>query len=116
MQSLLWKLCLVAGVFGLALIGNPTPALAGGGGDPRSQGGPGGPDERLQRLEQRINDLADRQEQLMRRLGTALDNGGQMGGQPGGPAQFQGPMGRRGGGGAQFQGRDPRLAAKMLGR
>jgi hypothetical protein len=58
-------------------------------------------------LEQRINDLADRQEQLMRRLGAALDNGGPMGGQPGGPGQLQGPMGRRGGGAAQFQGPTP---------
>jgi len=97
MKSLSRKLCLLAGVSGLAFFGNSRAALAGGGEF-------AGPEERLQRLEQRINDLADRQEQLMRPLGAALDNGGPMGGQPGGPGQLQGPMGRRGGGAAQFQG------------
>ncbi len=99
MKSLSRKLCLWAGVSGLAFFGNTRAALAGGGES-------AGPEERLQRVEQRINDLADRQEQLMRRLGAALDNGGPMGGQPGGPGQLQGPMGRRGGG-AQFQGPTP---------
>ena len=39
---------------------------------------PGGSDERLLRLEQRVNELAERQEQWMRRLS--------------GPQQYQGPM------------------------
>lgn len=109
MKNLSWRLSLVAGLSALALLGNPIPALAGGGGQfgpggQGGQGGQGGPDDRLQRLEQRINELADRQEQLMSRLSAMFDNGPQTGVQPGGQGQFQGPMGRRGGPAAQFQG------------
>jgi len=93
MKSLSWKLCLMAGVSGLMLFGNAAPAFAGA-------GDPGGPDERLQRMEQRLNELADRQEQLLRRLGAA--------------PQFQEPMGRRGGVAAQFQGPTPAPAPENL--
>ncbi len=72
MKSLLWKLCLMAGVSGLALFGSRTPVFA-------AADNPGGPDERLQRLERRINELADRQEQMMRRLGVPPETGGPMG-------------------------------------
>jgi hypothetical protein len=108
MKSLLWKLCLMAGVSSLALFGSRTPVFA-------AADNPGGPDERLQRLEQRINELADRQEQMMRRLGAASDNGGPIGRRDGAAAQFQGPMGRRGGAAAQYQGPMPAPGSENMG-
>jgi len=71
MKSLSWKLCLMAGFCCWVLFGNTTPVLA-------ADDNPGGPDERLQRLERRINDLADRQEQMMRRFGAAPQRQGPM--------------------------------------
>jgi hypothetical protein len=48
-----YLLCLAAGVSCLALFGNASPVLA-------SEGVSTTPEERLQRIEQRLNDLADR--------------------------------------------------------
>jgi hypothetical protein len=59
----------MAGVFGLALFGKATPVLAAG-------DNPAGSDERLMRLEQRMNDLAARQEQILRRLGAPPERPG----------------------------------------
>jgi hypothetical protein len=84
MKSLSWKLCLLAGISGLALFGNTTPVFA-------AADNPAGPDERLQRLERRLNDLADRQEQMMRRLGAPLETGGPMEPRLGVPPGPQGP-------------------------
>jgi hypothetical protein len=53
-----------------------------------------GPDERLQRLEQRVNELAERQEQLMHRFGGPRQGRGWMG-QPG-MMPHPGPMGGAG--------------------
>ena len=69
MRSLLWKLCLMAGISGLALFGKATPVFA-------AADNPAGSDERLQRLEQRLNDLVARQEQILRRLGAAPERPG----------------------------------------
>lgn len=63
MKSSSWKLCALAGVSCLAMFGNTMPAG-------RAQDNPPGPDERLQRIERRINELAERQDQMMRRLGA----------------------------------------------
>jgi hypothetical protein len=63
MKNVAWKLCLLAGFAGGMLFGNTTPVFA-------ADEGPGGPDQRLQQMERRINELADRQEQMLRRLGA----------------------------------------------
>ncbi|MGD0537271.1 MAG: hypothetical protein ABSC03_06455 [Verrucomicrobiota bacterium] len=63
MKNSLWKLCLMAGFSCLILVGNAT--LVGG-----AQDDPPGPDQRLQRLERRINELAERQDQMMRTFGV----------------------------------------------
>jgi hypothetical protein len=76
MKSLSWKLCLMAGISCMALFGNPAPARA-------SEDVPAAPDERLERLEQRINTLADRQELALRRFEAALAP------QPGAPSERQ---------------------------
>jgi len=78
MKSLSWKLCLMAGISSLALFGNAAPARA-------SEGDPALPDERLERLEQRMNTLADRQELAMRRIEAALAARAPVGAQPGAP-------------------------------
>src|SRR5258708_39047738 len=62
MKILSWKSCLVAGVSCLMLFGNTKSVCS-------AQENPAGPDERLQRLEWRINELAERQDQMLRRLG-----------------------------------------------
>lgn len=71
MKSLAWKLCLTPGLFCWMLFGGASPGVAAD---------QGGPEDRLQRLEQRVNDLADRQEQIAQHLG--------------GPAEHQRPMGQ----------------------
>lgn len=62
MKSLALKLCLMPGVSCWMLFGVPTGIVA-------ADQYPAGPDERLQRLEQRVNELAERQDQWMRRFG-----------------------------------------------
>jgi hypothetical protein len=66
MKSLCWKLCPLAAFGWLMLCGGTTPVLA-------ADEGSAGTDDRLQRLEQRINQLAERQEQMMRRLSAAQE-------------------------------------------
>ncbi len=66
MRNMLCKLCLTGALLWLSPCGRTTAAVAA---DDR---GPG-PGDRFQRLEQRVNELAERQEQLMRRLGSAGD-------------------------------------------
>jgi hypothetical protein len=50
---------------------------------------PAGTDERLQRLDQRITDLADRQDQMMRRIEAALEARDQTPRQPGAASGLQ---------------------------
>ena len=92
MRSLLWKLCLMAGISGLALFGKTIPVFAAAGNpagtDERlphepmmlppdsSLSSPAGPEQRLMRLEQRLNDLAARQDQILRRLGAPPERPG----------------------------------------
>ncbi len=70
-----WKLCMMSGVSCLMVFGVPRVMIA-------ADQNNAGPDERLQRLEQRINELAERQERLMRRFGGPPERQGAMG-QPG---------------------------------
>ena len=84
MKTSPWIICSLTLLASLVLVGRPTPVRAA-----ENDGA-----DRLDRLEQRVNQIAERQEQLMKRLG------GQMpapspGGQafhpqlpPAGPAQF----------------------------
>jgi len=81
MKSLMWQLCLVAALAGLALLGRAMPAYAQDHGVPA---------DRLERLERRVNEMAERQEQLMRRLGAQLEHQGPMS-QPGAESARQ-PM------------------------
>jgi hypothetical protein len=62
-----WKLCLVGVLVWLALLSRTAIAAV----PEEDQGGPG---DRLRHLEQRVNELAERQEQMMRRL-SALPEG-----------------------------------------
>jgi hypothetical protein len=82
MKSLLRKLCLMTGVSGLVLVGGSTPVLA-------ADDNPAGPEARLQRLEQRLDELAQRQEQLMRRLEAPQENRDQTGRRFGAPPERQ---------------------------
>ncbi|MEI6391947.1 MAG: hypothetical protein WCT12_12675 [Verrucomicrobiota bacterium] len=64
MKSLSWRLSLMMAFVALTLSGR-APAVFAAEDDHR-----GGPGDRLERLEQHVNEMAQRQEQLMRRLGT----------------------------------------------
>ncbi len=88
MKSLSWRLGLVA-MFGvLAILGRATPAFA-------AEEDRGGPADRLERLERRLDELTQRQEQLFRRLG-AQQQPGQMPMAGPGQENFRPPMGLRG--------------------
>jgi hypothetical protein len=63
MKSLSWRMGLAVTVGVLAMLGQATPVSA-------ADEDNAGPADKLQRLEQRLNELAQRQEQLMRRLGA----------------------------------------------
>ena len=63
MKSISWRLGLAAACAALTMFGRATPALA-------AEQDRGGPADRLERLERRVNEMAQRQEQLMRRLGA----------------------------------------------
>ena len=63
MKRLSMRLGLMAACAALTMFGRATPVL-GAEEDPR------GPGDRLERLEQRVNEMAQRQEQLLRRLGA----------------------------------------------
>ena len=64
MRSLMIRLSLVIGFVSLAYFGPTTSSLAQEDHNP--------PGDRLERLERRVNEMADRQEQLFRRLGGQL--------------------------------------------
>lgn len=68
MKSRKWCFYLVAAVAGLTLLGRATPAFAA---EDR-----GGQADRLDRLEQRLNEMASRQEQMMRQSGAQMDGRG----------------------------------------
>ena len=63
MKRLSWQLGLAAACGALTLLGSTAPMLA-------AEDNPGGPADRLERLERRVNEMAQRQEQLLRRLGA----------------------------------------------
>ena len=64
MKSLSWWLGFAALGAALIVFGRATPVLA-------AEQERGGPVDRLERLERRVNEMAERQEQFMRRLGAA---------------------------------------------
>ena len=63
MKRLSWWLSLAAMCAAVTVFGRATPALA-------AEQEPAGPGDRLERLERRVNEMAQRQEQFMRRLGA----------------------------------------------
>jgi hypothetical protein len=63
MKSLVWKLCLAAIFLWLTSFSKISVAVA-------ADDNPAEPSDRLQQLERRVNELADRQEQILRRLNT----------------------------------------------
>jgi hypothetical protein len=63
MKRISWRVGLAAAGAALTMVGWATPVLA-------AEEARGGPADRLERLEQRVNEMAQRQEQLMRRLGA----------------------------------------------
>jgi hypothetical protein len=63
MKRLSWRLGLAAACAALTVFGGTTLA-------PAAEEGRGGPVDRLERLEQRVNIMAQQHEQLMRRLGA----------------------------------------------
>ena len=77
MKNLKWQLYLVAVLAGLGWLSQTTPAFA------QESNAPA---DRLERLERRVNEMAERQEQFMHRLGAQMDHQNQMG-QPGQPGQ-----------------------------
>ena len=92
MKNLMWRLYLVAAFAGLVWFGRATPANAA-----EDSGGPG---DRLERLERRVHEMAERQEQMMRNVGAQmerqqLERQGPMAqpGMEGRPAQMQPPGG-----------------------
>ena len=87
MKSVAWRLGLAGVCAALTMFGRATPALAA----EEAQGGPG---DRLERLERRVNEMAQRQEQLMQRLGAQQERQGSMAGP--GRENFRPPMAWRG--------------------
>ena len=63
MKCISWRLGLAAACAALTMFGWATPVLA-------AEEDRGGPADRLERLERRVNEMAQRQEQLMQRLGA----------------------------------------------
>ena len=66
MKSLSWRLSLMAAFAALTLSGRTTAVFAAA--EER-----GAPADRLERLEQRVNEMAQRQEQFMRQLGASQE-------------------------------------------
>jgi len=66
MNYLSWRLSLAAMCAVLTMFGRATPVFA-------AEEDRGGPADRLERLEHRVNELAQQQEQLMRRPGAAQE-------------------------------------------
>src|SRR6266550_2953714 len=90
MNNLVWKFFLASG-FCTLMLSNPSPGRAAEETTAESS-------ERLQRLETRLNQLAERQEQMMHRLGAQAQGREAMmqGAMPSsGPESFRGEMGSR---------------------
>jgi len=68
MKSLAWRLSLMAALAALTWSGRVAVSAA-----EADQGGPG---DRIERLERRVNEMAQRQEQLLRRLGAQQERQG----------------------------------------
>jgi hypothetical protein len=83
MKSVSRKLFLLTGVSCLMLFGNTTPVIA-------ADEDPAGTGDRLQRLEQRVNQLAERQEQMMRQFGAPQERPGFV--PPPGPENIRPPV------------------------
>jgi len=64
MKNLIWRLCFIGTVVGLAGFGRPTLASA------QESSGPG---DRIERLERQVHELAQRQEQFLQRFGSQLE-------------------------------------------
>ena len=106
MKRLSWRLSLLVAFAGLAVLGSTSTGLAQD--ENRDRGG-----DRFDRLERRLNELAERQENFMRQMGSAQDRrqpgampggGPNPGQQPGGfnppaPRPGMGPRGPEGMGG-----------------
>ena len=73
MNNLSWRLSLAAMCAALTMFGWVTPVFA-------AEDDRGGPGDRLERLERRVNEMAQHQEQLMQRLGAAQGRQGPMAG------------------------------------
>jgi hypothetical protein len=73
MKRVSWRLGLAAACAALTIFGRVTPVLA-------AEENPSGPADRLERLERRVNEMAQRQEQLMRRLGALQEREAPMAG------------------------------------
>jgi hypothetical protein len=83
MNSLSWRLILAAMCAALTMFGRVTPAFA-------AEDDSGGPGDRIDRLERRVNEMTQHQEQLMKRLAAAQDRQGPMAGP--GRENFRPPM------------------------
>jgi len=68
MKTLIWRAGLIIALAALALMGGVAPAVA----QERNQ-----QMDRLERLEKRVNEMAERQEQFMRRLGAQTERQGE---------------------------------------
>jgi len=66
MKRLSWRLGLAAACAVLAMLGRTAPVFA-------AEEDHSGPTDRLERLERRVNELAQRQEQLLQRMGAARE-------------------------------------------
>jgi hypothetical protein len=84
MKSISWRLVLAAACTALCLCDGATPVSA-------AEPDRGGPADRIERLEQRLNEMAQHQEQLMRRLDTQQEGRAPMAAP--GRENFRPPMG-----------------------
>src|ERR1035438_1644066 len=71
MKSISWRLSLAAACAVFTLFGSAIPVSA-------AEPDQGAPADRLERLERRVNEIAQRQEQLMPRLGAQQERGAPM--------------------------------------
>jgi hypothetical protein len=88
MNNLSWRLSLAAMCAVLTMFGRATPVFA-------AEEDRGGPADRLERLERRVNEMAQRQEQLMRQFAERQERMGGMAGP--GRGRFRPPMAGPGG-------------------
>ena len=71
MKESTWRWCLVAGIAGFTLVGSARAVCA-------AEEDRGAQGERLDRLEQRLNEMAQRQEQMMHQFGASPQRQGPM--------------------------------------